>query len=101
MERLLLKCKSIPCWSGNQPNILVVCPPPLGEGFHDEVMGNGCVEKSVALPPYMEAVACRNNAHFLDAAECELNPVDFTHLTRRGHAQLANMLAPVVTNLLG
>ena len=26
---------------------------------------------------------------------------DFTHLTRRGHAQLANMLAPVVTNLLG
>ena len=101
MERLLLKCKSIPCWSGNQPNILVVCPPPLGEGFHDEVMGNGCVEKSVALPPYMEAVACRNNAHFLDAAECEFNPVDFTHLTRRGHAQLANMLAPVVTNLLG
>lgn len=101
MERLRLKCKSIPCWSGNQPNILVVCPPPLGEGFHDEVMGNGCVEKSVALPPYMEAVACRNNAHFLDVAECEFNPVDFTHLTRRGHAQLANMLAPVVTDLLG
>ena len=58
MERLLLKCKSIPCWSGNQPNILVVCPPPLGEGFHDEVMGNGCVEKSVALPPYMEPKQC-------------------------------------------
>ena len=48
MERLLLKCKSLDCWGGKSPNFLVVCPPPLGAGFHDEVMGNGCVEKSLA-----------------------------------------------------
>jgi lysophospholipase L1-like esterase len=100
MERLILKCKSVPCWGGKTPNILVVCPPPLGEGFHDEVMGRGCVEKSVALPPYMEAVAKRNGAHYLNAAACEFNPVDFTHLTRKGHAQLAGLLAEMVPGLL-
>ena len=100
MERLLLKCKSIPCWRGGKPNILVVCPPPLGAGFHDEVMGKGCVEKSVALPPYMEAVALRNGARYLNAEQCEFNAVDFTHLSLRGHAQLAALLLPLVKEML-
>ncbi len=100
MERLLLKCKSIPCWGGKQPNILVVCPPPLGEGFHDDVMGKGCIEKAAALPPYMEAVALRNGARYLNAEMCEFNSIDFTHLTRRGHAQLADTLLPLVRELL-
>ncbi len=100
MERLLLKCKSIPAWRSGRPNILVVCPPPLGAGFHDEVMGKGCVEKSLALPPYLEAVALRCGAAYFNAAECEFNPVDFTHLTRRGHAQLAAKLAELVPALL-
>ena len=99
MERLIQKCKTVDCWGGKAPNILVVCPPPLGEGFHDEVMGKGCVEKSVALPPYMEAVAKRNGAHYLNAADCEFNNVDFTHLSRRGHAQLAAKLAVLVPQL--
>ncbi len=100
MERLIQKCKSTECWGKGGANILVVCPPPLGDGFHDEVMGPGCVEKSKALPPYMEAVAKRNNVHFLNAAPCEFNPVDFTHLTRKGHARLAGMLADMVPSLL-
>ena len=99
MERLLLKCKSTDCWGGKAPNILVVCPPPLGAGFHDEVMGAGCVEKSVALPPYMKAVAERNGCAYFDAKDCEMNPVDFTHLTRKGHAQLAEALAKLVPTL--
>ena len=82
------------------PNILVICPPPLGEGFHDEVMGPGCVEKSVALPPYLEAVAKRNGVHYLNAGDCEFNSVDFTHLSRRGHAQLAEKLASLIPSLL-
>ena len=100
MERLLLKCKSVDCWGGNRPNILVVCPPPLGAGFHDEVMGKGCVEKSLALPPYLKAVAERNGAAYMNAADCEFNGVDFTHLTRRGHAQLAAKLAELVPELV-
>ena len=100
MERLILKCKTVPCWA-KEPNILVVCPPPLGEGFHDEVMGKGCVEKSVALPLYLEAVAKRNNVRYLNAGEfCAFNPVDFTHLTREAHASLAFVLAELVPSLV-
>ena len=100
MERLIKKCKSVECWGNHAPNILVVCPPPLGQGFHDEVMGNGCVDKSVALPEYLKAVAERNNVHYLDAAACEFNDVDFTHLTRRGHKQLAEMLAAAIPGFM-
>ena len=100
MERLIKKCKSVECWGENGPNILVVCPPPLGDGFRDEVMGAGCVEKSKALPPYLKAAAARCGVHFLDAAACEFNSVDFTHLTRKGHAQLSGMLAALVPGLI-
>ena len=100
MERLLLKCRSVPAWRGDRPNILVICPPPLGAGFHDEVMGPGCVEKSVALPPYLKAVAARNGCHYFDAKGCEMNAVDFTHLTKQGHAKLAEELAKLVPTLV-
>ena len=100
MERLIKKCKSVECWTAKGPNILVICPPPLGDGFHDEVMGPGSVEKSKALPKYMKTVAERNSVYYLDAKDCEFNPVDFTHLTKNGHAQLAGMLAKLVPGLV-
>ena len=99
MERLIQKCQSTPCWGAKGPNLLLVCPPPLGAGFHDEVMGKGCVEKSVALPPYLKAVAERNGCAFFDAKDCEMNGVDFTHLTKAGHAKLAQELARIVPTL--
>ena len=34
------------------------------------------------------------------AADCEFNQVDFMHLTRKGHAQLADLLAKKVPTLL-
>ena len=100
MERLIKKCQTTECWGTHAPNILVVCPPPLGAGFHDEVMGSGCVEKSVALSSYMRTIAKRNGVHYFDAKSCEFNSVDFTHLTRRGHAQLAAHLAALVPELV-
>ena len=99
MERLIQKYRSTPCWGAKGPNLLIVCPPPLGAGFHDEVMGKGCVEKSVALPPYLKAVAERNGCAFFDAKDCEMNGVDFTHLTKAGHAKLAQELAKIVPTL--
>ena len=42
----------------------------------------------------------RQNVHFLNAADCEFNQVDFMHLTRKGHAQLADLLAKEVPMLL-
>ena len=50
----------------------------------------------------MEAVAKRNNVHYMNAGDfCAFNPVDFTHLTRKAHAQLAEKLAALVPELIG
>lgn len=58
MERLLLKVKSVDCWGGKAPNILVVAPPCIKDGFHDAVMGAGCVEN----PAGRRAAAHRSRA---------------------------------------
>ena len=100
MERLILKAKSVDCWGTKAPNILVVAPPRIGDGFHDAVMGEGCVEKSKGVAEQFRIVAERQGVHSLDAADCAFNQVDFMHLTRHGHAQLAEKLAALVPTLV-
>ena len=100
MERLIQRAKTIDCWGTQKPNLLVVAPPRIGDGFHDAVMGNGCVERSRGVAEQFRIVAERNQVHFLNAADCEFNQVDFMHLTRRGHAQLAEKLAALVPTLV-
>ena len=101
LERLILKAKSVPAWRDNKPNILVVSPPWMREGFSDLVMGLCCVEKSPQLAPYFKEKAESNGCAFLDAEGiAEFNSVDFTHLSRKGHAQLAEKLAEIVPELL-
>ena len=97
---IMLKARSVDCWGTKAPNILVVAPPRIGDGFHDAVMGEGCVEKSKGVAEQFRIVAERQNVHFLNAADCEFNQVDFMHLTRKGHAQLADLLAKEVPTLL-
>ena len=63
-------------------------------------MGKGCVEKSEALAGYYAKSAQLLGAHFMDARGCEFNTVDYMHLTRRGHAQLAQRLAELIPTLL-
>ena len=58
MERLILKAKSVDCWGTKAPNILVVAPPRIGDGFHDAVMGESCVESRRAWPS--SSVSSRN-----------------------------------------
>ena len=100
LERLILKCKSVDCWGAKAPNILVVAPPRIKEGFHDPVMGEGCVERSAGVAEQFRVIAERQGVHFLDAEGCEFNQIDFMHLTRHGHAQLAEKLAELVPTLL-
>ena len=101
LQRLILKAKTVPAWSCGKPNILVISPPWMREGFHDEVMGLCCVEKSPLLAKYFAPLAEANECAFLDAEGiAEFNPVDFTHLSKKGHAQLAEKLAELVPTLL-
>lgn len=100
MERLVRKAMSVDCWGDHAPNILIVAPPHITEGFSDPAMGVGCKEKSEQLAPEYAAVAQRLGVHFMDAQGCEFNSIDHMHLSRRGHAQLAQRLAELVPTLL-
>lgn len=101
MNRLLDKCKQIPCWGDHAPNILVICPPPIGRELNDPCMGVTCAEKSEQLSACMEPVVKAQRCAYLDAREfAEFNRVDYMHLTRKGHAMLAEKLAQVVPTLV-
>ncbi len=100
MERLINKAKSVDCWQTEKKNILIVCPPQIKEGFNDPVMGEGCIEKSRQLAPYLKDVALRNGCYFVDAEGCEFNKIDFMHLSRKGHSQLAKLLVPIISEIV-
>ena len=76
--------------------MLIIAPPPIGRGVVNTCvapeMGEGSVEKSEKLAACYEQSAKLLGVHFLDAAGCEFNTVDFMHLTRKGHRQLAELL---------
>lgn len=101
MDRLIMKAKSIECWRNGKPNILIIAPPHMKEGFHDEAMGQCCIEKSKDIAKYYAEKAALRNVHFLDAeGVAEFNTVDFTHLSRKGHSQLAARLAEMIPQIL-
>ena len=100
MERLVRKAMSVDCWGDHTPNILIVAPPHITEGFFDPAMGSGCKEKSELVAAEYAAVAQRLGVHFMDAEGCEFNSIDHMHLTRKGHAQLAERLSQLVPTLL-
>ena len=106
MGRLVSKAKATDCWGGKQPNILVVAPPPIGEGMLlsdvAETMGEGCVKKSRELARYYKEQCDLLGCHFLDAGSigCTFNEVDYMHLTRKGHAQLAERFARLVPQIV-
>ena len=101
MGRLVDKCKSVACWGDHAPNILVVCPPHIGRELNDPCMGTECAAKSEELAKYMEPAVKARGCAFLDAEGiAEFNKVDFMHLTRKGHAALAENLAKAIPGLL-
>ena len=104
MSRLVKKAMATECWGDKKPNILVIAPPPIGEGMlQSEVaatMGTLCVEKSRELAKYYKMQCDLMGVSFLDANGCEFNTVDYMHLTNKGHAQLAQKLADLVPTLM-
>ena len=106
MARLVKKAMSTECWGPNKPNILVIAPPPIGEGMLTsevaDTMGEKCVEKSQQLAKYYKAQCDLMGCHFADAGAmgCEFNTVDYMHLTQKGHATLAENLANLIPELV-
>ena len=105
LERLVDKCKCIPCWGDHKPNILLIAPPHIGELMEQSevmpAMGLGCAAKSRELAKHYAVVAQNQGCAFLDAeGVAEFNEVDYMHLTKKGHAQLAAKLSEIVPTLV-
>ena len=106
MARLIQKAQSTICWSSKGPNILVIAPPPIGDGMLTSsvmpIMGLDCPAKSRELAKYYEAQCRLLGVSFLDAGAlgCEFNQIDYMHLTRRGHARLADELGKRIPQML-
>lgn len=101
MERLIMKAKSVECWRDGRPNILIIAPPHMKEGFSDEAMGQCCIEKSKDVAKYYKEKAELRQVAFLDAeGVAEFNTLDYMHLSRKGHSQLAAKLAELVPHLV-
>lgn len=106
LRRLVQKAQTTDCWGpGGKPNILIIAPPAIGEGVRTspvaEEMGRGAVEKSRQVPGEFRRIAEETGCAFLDLNEtdCAFNQIDFMHLTRAGHARLAELLAALVPTL--
>ena len=105
LERLVDKCKCVPCWGDHKPNILLIAPPHIGDEMEQSdvmpAMGLGCAAKSRELAKHYAVVAQNQGCAFLDAeGVAEFNKVDYMHLTRKGHAQLAEKLTEIVPTLV-
>ena len=100
LKRLIDKAKSVQdCWRDGRPNILVVTPQNIGREYAETeaagTMGRGCAEKSQELGAEFRKIAELTDCHYLDANAVVTegpNRIDFMHLTREGHRQLAEAL---------
>jgi lysophospholipase L1-like esterase len=86
------------------PNILVICPPRIGEKYRQSIvgdaMGNYCAEKSAQLAQHLKTMTEREMVSYLDASAIPMNEIDYMHLTEEGHKQLAQLVFDKVSNLL-
>ena len=92
MERLAMKAETVGAWRGGRPNI--------GAGHNDPAMGVSCHATSMGVAEQYRQKCAAHGWAFLDAeGVAEFNTVDYMHLSRRGHSQLADALEPLVREL--
>lgn len=85
------------------PNILLICPPPLGNLDHSffALEFEGSEEKSKQLAPFFEIMAARYRIAYLDAGEIvHFSDVDGLHFEADQHQKLGEVVAAKVKTLL-
>lgn len=108
LKRLVAKAAATECWSGGRPNILIVSPQRIGRAYADTevgaTMGRGCAEKSEGLAAEFAKVAELAGCHYMDADKAIAAPpndIDYMHLTKEGHSQLAAAMAEKIWEIFG
>lgn len=102
MERLIINVEEEnPDMQDYLPKMIIVAPAAIREGwetspFADQLDENS-VLKSHAIAPLYKAVAEKHGCMFLDCTdELEVSSFDCEHLTEKGHARLAELLAELI-----
>lgn len=86
---------------GAAPEVLLVCPPPLGRLSESQEDFEGGPEKSRGLASAFAEVARRRSCPLLDAgAHIVTGDVDGVHLDSAAHATLGSAVATAVRGLL-
>ncbi len=95
IEKLILTVRQSFCGPGQgAPAVLVICPPPVIEaGCLAEVFAGGAA-RSARLAGFLEPMARRQGAAFLDAAAViASDPLDGVHFSLAAHASLGRAVA--------
>lgn len=106
MSRLVNKAIQTGSWGEKGPNILVIAPPHIHSEMDQSAgaatMGPGCPEKSRELAHYYRLYCQKPGVQHLDAQAlgCEFNQIDHMHLTKKGHATLAEHLIQLIPQLI-
>lgn len=107
MKRLIAKAiATTDSWQNKQANILLVVPKNIDKRYEQteiaKTMGLGCAEKSQGLAEEYKKIADLMGCSYLDAntVVTDQNHIDFMHLTKEGHQELADALTQIIPGLL-
>lgn len=87
---------------GASPEILLLCPPPVGKLTEFAEMFEGAEEKSRQLARHYRSVASEFGCHFLNTGEIiRSSDIDGIHLEAGEHAKLGAAVAAQTRSILG
>ncbi len=106
ITRLALKAKqTLSGPNGQNPRVLVIAPPPIGEEYVQtdvgKSMGKGCDDKSAHLESHLEELLAATDIDFLPTkGKVPMNNIDFMHLDEEGHKLLAKLVFNKIQSIL-
>lgn len=93
--------KSTVSREGKNPQILLVCPPPIGKLSYLKELFEGSVEKSKELSKYFEKAARLFGCDFIDAGKIiKTSDLDGVHFDPQEHEKLGKALAVKIKEIL-
>jgi lysophospholipase L1-like esterase len=88
---------------GNTPEVLIMCPPPLGRlNYLSEIFNENSIHNSKILALHYEKIAKLYNCHFLDTAKIiRTSEADGVHYEKGELEKLGKKAAQAVKKIIG
>ena len=88
---------------GTKPEVLILCPPPLGKlSYLEDLFGEAGIKKSQQLAKYYSKVARLFGCHFIDTGKIiKTSTVDGTHYEPEELEKLGKVVAKKILEIFG